>query len=249
MNRVRFLTSGAFFLFAVGCLIWAPDLPFQMPVWVYGVATAYFAVFPLKDMCALTSYSLYKSRQFAKSFQPRQALDAQAFDKMKRMYNRRAVGAMVFWLGFMLVVGILYWTQVIGRAWVFFFFALSNFCIYFAVFFWCPFHKIFIRPCCCMECRIYNWDSFFAYSFLILIPSVYSVVLFSLGLLSLLEWELMHALHPERFYKISNQHLSCDNCDLEACKQGKKKRFHTKLRVCKAKPDFNWKEESYPCNR
>jgi len=72
-----------------------------------------------------------------------------------------------------------------------------------------------------MECRIYNWDSFFQYSFLIFIPNVMTVTLFILGVLSLIEWEVTYAKHPERFYKMSNAHLICEHCDLDACRQHK----------------------------
>lgn len=104
------------------------------------------------------------------------------------------------------------------RAWIFFFFAFSDFCVYFAVFFWCPFHRIIIRPSCCMECRIFNWDSFFSYSFLLFLPSVYSIILVGLALCSLVEWEITYHKYPKRFYRMSNQKLTCENCDLEACK-------------------------------
>lgn len=229
LNRFRFVSSGLLFLFAVYCLIWNPELPFALPSWLIWAATAYFAWFPIKDMVAAANRTLFKGRQFEKNFTPVPELDAASFEAMRKSYNRRALGAMAFWLSFLLVVGILYATQVIGRSAIFFFFALSNFCVYFAVFFWCPFHKLFIRPPCCMECRIYNWDSFFAYSFLIFLPGPCTLLLVFLGVLSLLAWEWAHYRHPERFYKMSNQSLTCEACDMEACKQGKKKNFHTRL--------------------
>ncbi len=96
-------------------------------------------------------------------------------------------------------------------------------------FFWCPFHRIIIRPSCCMECRIFNWDSFFSYSFLLFLPSVYSIILVGLALCSLAEWEITYHKYPKRFYRMSNQKLTCENCDLEACKNHHKKRFHRTL--------------------
>ncbi|MGN1468150.1 MAG: hypothetical protein ACI4W1_07565 [Ruminococcus sp.] len=230
MNTVRFFTSGALFLFSVYCLIFNKELPFSFPIWVYALATAYFAVFPVKDMFAKTSKSLYKSRQFEKSCIKDTRCSEKELKQIKHKYDIRAVGAMLFWIVFMSVPGSLYLFGLIGREWIFFFFALSNFSVFFAVFFWCPFHKIFIRCECCMECRIYNWDSFFQYSFLIFIPNIFTVTLFVLGLLSLIRWEISHFRHPERFYKISNLCLNCENCDLEYCKKGHKKRFSKKLR-------------------
>lgn len=230
VNRIRFFTSGALFLFAVYCLLWDPLLPFSLPQGVYIAATVYFAFFPVKDMLSLCSRTLYKGRQFKKNYIRNPKLDESAFQRAKIKFDRRAFFAFVFWLAFMAVPAALYLTGILGEIWIFFFFALSNFSVFFAIFVWCPFHSLFIRPECCMECRIFNWDSFFAYSFLILIPNPYTVVLFSLGVLSLVEWEVMHALHPKRFYKESNCALTCENCDLEACRNHRKKPFHKQLK-------------------
>ena len=51
-----------------------------------------------------------------------------------------------------------------------------------------------------------------------------------LGVLSLIVWEIRHALHPERFYKCSNARLTCENCDLDGCRKHKKKLFHKTLK-------------------
>ena len=100
----------------------------------------------------------------------------------------------------------------------------------FAVFGWCPIQRLFLKTNCCNECRVYNWDSFFQYSFLVFIPNPYTLTLFFLGVASLVEWEVMHHRHPERFYKLSNACLSCESCDMEACKKHKKKFFSRELK-------------------
>lgn len=230
MNRIRVFTSGGLFLFALYCLWKDPSLPFTLPTWVYIGATIYFAYFPIKDMISLCNTTLYKGRQFHKNYIPNDQLDKSEFQKIKRMYHRRAVYAMLFWLCFLAVPGFLYIQGYINRIWIFVFFTLSNFSVFFAIFGWCPFHSIFIKPDCCMECRIYNWDSFFQYSFLIFLPNIYTIILVCLGLLSLIEWEIMHARFPERFYKLSNRKLTCENCDLDGCHKHKKKIFHKTLK-------------------
>lgn len=230
MNRIRVFTSGALFVFAIYCLLWNPQLPFiQSPI-VYFLATCYFAFFPIKDMLSCGTNTLYKGRQFQKNYQPNEACDSSLFQKEIKIYDQRALHAMLFWLIFLAIPGFLYVFGYIGRIWIFFFFALSNFSVFFAIFGWCPFHAIFIRPDCCMECRIYNWDSFFQYSFLIFFPHVYTYILVFLGILSLVCWEYHHALHPERFYKSSNANLTCEHCDLDGCRHHKKKMFHTSIK-------------------
>ncbi len=176
LNLFRLFSSGALLLFALYCLIFDRTLPFSMPTAVLIVATVYLAVFPVKDMLSRFNRTLYKGRQFAKNYEKTPMLDEVEFQRMKKQYDRRAWYAMLFWLAFLAAVGGLYAVGVFDRAWIFFFFAFSDFCVYFAVFFWCPFHQIIIRPSCCMECRIFNWDSFFSYSFLLFLPSVYSII-------------------------------------------------------------------------
>lgn len=229
LNLFRLFSSGALLLFALYCLIFDRTLPFSMPTAVLIVATVYLAVFPVKDMLSRFNRTLYKGRQFAKNYEKTPMLDEVEFQWMKKQYDRRAWYAMLFWLAFLAAVGGLYAVGVFDRAWIFFFFAFSDFCVYFAVFFWCPFHRIIIRPSCCMECRIFNWDSFFSYSFLLFLPSVYSIILVGLALCSLVEWEITYHKYPKRFYRMSNQKLTCENCDLEACKNHHKKRFHRTL--------------------
>lgn len=240
MNRIRVFTSGLLFLFSIYCLFLNPTLPFSFPDWVYLLATIYFSIFPIKDMISICNSTLYKGRQFSKNYIPDNRLDKILFENIKRKYNKRALSALLFWIIFLLVPGFLYLTGIIDKIWIFFFFTLSNFSVFFAIFGWCPFNSIFIKPDCCLECRIYNWDSFFQYSFLIFIPNVYTILLFCLGLASMIKWEYMHYKYPEHFYKTSNKHITCENCDLDGCRKHKKKLFHKTL-----KPEFENNENNF----
>lgn len=240
MNRIRVFTSGLLLLFSIYCLIFNPGLPFSFPNWIYLLATIYFSIFPIKDMISICNSTLYKGRQFSKNYVPDTQLDRALFLNIKRKYNKRALYALLFWFIFLLVPGLLYLTEIIDRIWIFFFFTLSNFSVFFAIFGWCPFNSIFIKPDCCLECRIYNWDSFFQYSFLIFIPNFCTILLFCLGLASMIKWEYMHYKYPEHFYKISNKHITCESCDLDGCRKHKKKLFHTTL-----KPEFKNKDNIF----
>lgn len=231
MNRIRLISSGLFLIFVTYSVIWNTDLLFKLPIWVYIAATIFWGIFPIKDMLSATTRNTYKGRQFAKYYKNSNAYCETELKKTVRLNNIMAAIAFAFWLTFMDIFGGLYFSGVYGREWIVFVFARSNFSVFFAVFVWCPFYKIFIQCKCCNECRIYNWDSFFQYSFLIFIQNPYTITLFALGLLSLLEWEIMHRIHPERFYKMSNQCLTCEKCDMESCKQHKKKFFSKKLKI------------------
>lgn len=133
-NRIRLFTSGFLFLFSIYCIIWNPQLPFSLPTWVYIAATVYFAAFPVKDMLPQFSRNRYKGRQFGYGYEGKPDCTDTALLQTKRKYDRRALAALVFWLCFMASAGSLYLTGVIGREWIFFFFALSNFGVYFSIF-------------------------------------------------------------------------------------------------------------------
>ncbi|MGN1123199.1 MAG: hypothetical protein ACI4RR_02565 [Eubacterium sp.] len=217
-NTYRLITSGIVLCAVLAVNITKPDIYFNLPVWVYVLLTLYYACFPIKDMVRSFNKRRYKGKQFSKNYIPASNLDKNEFEKEKKKYDRGAVRSIIFWLCFMAVAGVLYFSGVIGREWIIFLSAMSDFCVYFAIFFWCPFHKILLKPHCCMDCRIFNWDSFFSFSFLVFIPSAYTYILFALGLISLAVWEINYKKQPERFYKISNEFLSCDTCDMEHCK-------------------------------
>lgn len=230
MNRIRVFTSGTLFFFSLYCLAFNPTLPFTLPSFIYILATLYFAFFPIKDMIAGMNTTLYKGRQFKKQYIENKDCSKERIQVIQQHYNKKAVVAFGFWIMFLMIPGTLYIIGVLDKIWIFVFFCLSNFSVFYAIFGWCPFHAIFIQPDCCMECRIYNWDSFFQYSFLIFIPNMYTMILFCLGVASLLEWEIMHALHPEHFYKVSNANIICEHCDLDGCYKHKKKLFSKQLK-------------------
>lgn len=229
-NTYRLISSGIMLIAIFIINFIKPDLYNNLPKFVCIILTAYYCVFPIKDMICTANKTKYKGKQFAKNYIPVSKLNKAEFEAEKKKYDRGALRSIIFWLCFMAVPGILYFSNTIGREWIIFLSAMSDFCVYFAIFFWCPFHKILLKPHCCMDCRIFNWDSFFSFSFLIFIPSVYTYILFSLGLVSLIVWEINYKIQPERFYKISNELLSCETCDMEHCKNQCSKLDYDKIK-------------------
>lgn len=214
-NTFRLLQSGlVLVVVAVFCVL-KPAALFSLPWWGKALLTAFYAVFPIKDMVRALNRSRYKGKQFAANFRPAVHLDNAAFLQQKKAYDRGALCSMLFWLCFLGTAGVLF----LEKQWLVFLAAMSDFCVYFAIFFWCPFHKILLKPHCCMDCRIFNWDSFFSFSFLLFLPGICTHLLVGLGLLSLLVWEINYHKAPARFFKMSNAALACETCDMEHCKQ------------------------------
>ncbi len=217
-NTFRLIQSFVVLLVVIFVVLTDEKRLFSLPMPVYIVATLLYGFLPVKDMISSLNKTLYKGKQFSKNYLPVNNLTESQFNEMKRKYDRGALRSIIFWCGYLALFATLYYSGVITRGWLVVLAALSDFCIYFAIFFWCPFHKVLLKPKCCMDCRIFNWDSFFSFSFLLFVGSIYGYILFALGLASLVEWEIVYHRHPERFFTMSNGALKCENCDMEHCK-------------------------------
>lgn len=102
---------------------------------------------------------------------------------------------------------------------IFLVFLLLNLGDYICVLFWCPFRTIFLKNKCCTTCRITNWDRLMKFWILLFIPHIVSTILFGLGLIIFIHWEIMFYRHPERFYASSNELLRCYHCEHIKCKK------------------------------
>ena len=86
------------------------------------------------------------------------------------------------------------------------------------ILFYCPFRTLFMKNRCCTQCRIYNWDYFMICAPLIVFPSFYSVSLFLLSAIVVLQWELALRKNPHYFLKETNGNLSCKSCSDKLCR-------------------------------
>ena len=99
-----------------------------------------------------------------------------------------------------------------------FYFASDFIC----VMFFCPFQRWMMKNRCCRTCRIFNWGAI-----MIEVPmiahmilygvSFYNLSLVILGLIVFIKWEVTLIVHPERFFQMSNEYLSCKTCTDPFC--------------------------------
>lgn len=99
-----------------------------------------------------------------------------------------------------------------------FYFASDFIC----VMFFCPFQRWMMKNRCCRTCRIFNWGAI-----MIEVPmiahmilygvSFYNLSLVILGLIVFIKWEVTLMVHPERFFQMSNEYLSCKTCTDPFC--------------------------------
>lgn len=136
--------------------------------------------------------------------------------------NRKAWMVMLVWLCFNAVFGILYLFGIVDSAdllmlTVFFF--LSD---YICILFFCPFQTFIMKNKCCVNCRIYDWGHFMMFTPMLFIRNFFSWSLFFTSVVVLIHWEIIYALHPERFWSGSNKTLQCSNCKDKTCQIKKK---------------------------
>ncbi|XMB86467.1 hypothetical protein RJG79_01330 [Mycoplasmatota bacterium WC44] len=188
------------------------DFLLTIPIWVYNILWLMFVIDILSVLIpGLTKHSS-NGKHFKKFFKEANYSKEQLFDYIKNMRSRVLL-TFILYIFFLLGIGFFYYFKIINRDHIILLVIALNFIDYFCINTWCIFHKVFIRNRCCNTCRIYNWDHFFKFSPFIFIPEFRTLSLFILGIISLLQWEINYALHPERFTDISNENLKCTHCN------------------------------------
>lgn len=100
-----------------------------------------------------------------------------------------------------------------------FYFASDFIC----VMFFCPFQKWMMKNRCCRTCRIFNWGAIMIEVPMMIHMILYGVSFYALSLVILslivfIKWEVTLMAHPERFFQVSNEYLSCKTCTDPFCK-------------------------------
>lgn len=131
--------------------------------------------------------------------------------------NVKAWKIMLIWLSGNAVVGLLYLFKILDVAdllmlTVFYF--LSD---YICILFFCPFQTGIMKNKCCVNCRIYDWGHFMMFTPMLFIKNFYSWSLFFTSLVVLINWEIIYAKYPHRFWSGSNATLQCQNCKDKTC--------------------------------
>lgn len=138
--------------------------------------------------------------------------DAAKRIKDTKNQNKRAMITALLWAVLIIMIGILKAVRIINANIVIvssiFFYWSDQICINI----WCPFSCFIMKSGCCNSCRIFNWGQFMMFSPLIFIPSFWTYSLFFVSLVILIMWETAMHKHPERFSKISNEALACNDC-------------------------------------
>lgn len=183
-------------------------------LWGIWCVDMFLQIVPIKNRVALGSQKLFANR-----FRPiRDKINYQALKDYVVSTTHSALMVMVLWLLLIVVIGVLYFTDVIGKPMVFTISVAFYVCDLICVLIWCPF-RLIMKNKCCTTCRIFNWDHVMMFSPLIFLGGFYCISLLAMALLALVVWEICILVYPERFWEMTNSALKCSECTDKLCTQ------------------------------
>lgn len=183
-------------------------------LWGVWVCDMIYQILPIKNKVALGSQKLFANR-----FKPiLEKINYEALKNYVVTTTKAAYKVFIIWTVVNIVLGILYYTNVINKIWLFMISVFFYVCDLICVLVWCPF-RLLMKNKCCTTCRIFNWDHLMMFTPLIFVGGFYSTSLVIMSILAWLVWELCVMMYPERFSEITNAALKCSECTDKLCTQ------------------------------
>ena len=183
-------------------------------LWAIWVIDMILQIIPIRNNVPLGSQKLFANR-----FRPiKDKINYEALRSYMISTTKSVYKVFILWCGLLAVIGILYFTGVIGKIGLFMITVVFYVCDLICVLIWCPF-RLIMGNRCCTTCRIFNWDHLMMFSPMIFMGGFYAVSLVVLAFLAWLVWELCVMMYPERFWDKSNAALKCSECTDKLCTQ------------------------------
>ena len=183
-------------------------------LWLVWLLDMIQQIIPIKSKLALGSQKLFlKKLQLIKD-----KINYIALKKYIKTATSSAYKVMLIWILLIAIIGVLYYTNVINKVWLFMISIFFYVCDLICVLIWCPF-RLIMKNKCCTTCRIFNWDHLMMFSPLIFCGGFYAISIVVFAILSFVVWEVCVLLYPERFYEVTNVALRCVNCTDKLCTQ------------------------------
>ena len=181
-------------------------------LWLLWMVDIVLQLFPVRSYLALGS-----QKHLARWYQPAHTPDPSVQRAFVNSSDRGALKVLVIWVALTLVLGALYIFDVLSAPILLLISVLFFLCDLICVLFWCPFRVLFMKNRCCTTGRIFNWDHLMLFSFLVFVPSFYTLSLFFASAVVFLVWEITFHVHPERFWDRTNRALRCSTCTDKLC--------------------------------
>ena len=193
----------------------------------YGISAlhvlwAVFMLMMIRHLIPPKVFTMALKKGEEKSFREKEGYQELELLQFVQHMNVRAWIVLLVWLCFNAIFGLLYLAGVIDNAdllMLSMFYFLSD---YICILLFCPFQTFIMKNRCCVNCRIYDWGHFMMFTPMLFIRNFFSWSLFFTATIVLLRWEIVYALHPERFWFGSNASLDCRNCKDRTCQIKKK---------------------------
>ena len=187
-------------------------------LWLIWIFDMILQIIPIKNKVALGSQKLFANR-----LQPTRGKIN--YKKLKNYIKNTTVSAykvFIIWGLLIVVIGVLYYFNIINKIWLFMISVFFYVCDLICVLIWCPF-RLIMKNKCCTTCRIFNWDHLMMFSPLIFSGGFFAISLVVMSLLAWVIWELCILIYPERFSEMTNVALRCSKCTDKLCTQYCKK--------------------------
>jgi len=183
-------------------------------LWGIWILDMVLQIIPIRNKLPIGSQKLFASR-----FRPiRDKINAQALRGYVVSTSKAAYKVFLLWCGLLTVIGILYYSGVIGKTVLFMISVAFYACDLICVLIWCPF-RLIMKNRCCTTCRIFNWDHLMMFSPMIFMGGFFGISLVVIAFLAWLVWELCIMMYPERFWEKTNSALKCSECTDKLCTQ------------------------------
>lgn len=181
-------------------------------LWIVFMGLMVIHIFPLKKIMTMAL-----RKKHLEAYAPVENFDKEELKVFVKKQNLNALIVMLIWLGLNSVFGVLYYMGFLIRADLYMLTTTFFLCDYICILFLCPFRTFIMKNRCCVNCRIYDWGHFMMFTPMAFMGNFFGLSLFYMSLLVLINWELLFAIHPERFYSGSNGNLKCQNCKDKTC--------------------------------
>ena len=183
-------------------------------LWFIWIIDMILQIIPIKNKVALGSQKLFANR-----FRPiTNKVNYNALKSYIKNTTTSAYKVFIIWAILIMVIGILYYNNIINKIWLFMISVFFYVCDLICVLVWCPF-RLIMKNKCCTTCRIFNWDHLMMFSPLIFGGGFFSISLVVIAVLAWLIWELFVLIYPERFSEMTNIALRCSECTDKLCTQ------------------------------
>lgn len=183
-------------------------------LWCIWVLDMFLQIIPIRNKVPLGSQKLFANR-----FRPiREKINYEALKNYIVSTTKAAYKVFILWCVLVAVIGVLYYTGVIDKVFLFMISVFFYVCDLICVLVWCPF-RLIMKNRCCTTCRIFNWDHLMMFSPLVFMGGFFATSLAVMAGVAWLVWELCVMMYPERFWDHSNVALQCSECTDKLCTQ------------------------------